>query len=164
MPPRSQTKILDTPWPDPLGPQLTLVDSNGAKDISNDEGVIKIEHPDGSVTIDLDPPEENEDESTEDEFGENLAEGMSDADLADIASTLLDGIDRDEQSRKDWLETRAMGITLLGLKLEKPRADAGTGSAPLEGMSTVRHPLLLEATVAFQATARAELLPAATAP
>lgn len=161
MPPRSQTKILDTPWPDPLGPQLTLVDSNGAKDISNDEGVIKIEHPDGSVTIDLDPPEENEDESTEDEFGENLAEGMSDADLADIASTLLDGIDRDEQSRKDWLETRAMGITLLGLKLEKPRADAGTGSAPLEGMSTVRHPLLLEATVAFQATARAELLPAA---
>jgi hypothetical protein len=95
------------------------------------------------------------------EFDTNLALKLDDMELEEIGSTLLEGIKLDDDSRKEWLETRALGISLLGLKLEKPRSDAGASSAPLEGMSTVRHPLLLEATVRFQATARGELLPAA---
>ncbi len=146
-------------------PALMLVDlkseDKGPKDITYEDGALKVEHPDGSVTIDFDPqPEEEEADSKDDEFSRNLAKSMNDDKLSEIATNLLEGISRDEDSRKDWLETRALGITLLGLKLEKARADAGSSSAPLEGMSTVRHPLLLEATVSFQATARAELLPA----
>jgi hypothetical protein len=80
--------------------------------------------------------------------------------LARISNELLTGIELDIQSRKDWLDTRAAGIRLLGLKLEEPRGDLGTQSSPLEGMSQIRHPLLLEATIRFQATARGELLPA----
>ena len=93
-------------------------------------------------------------------FYANLAKKIDSSELTSIATNLLEGIERDEQSRKEWLDTRAMGISLLGLKLEKPRSDAGSSSGPVEGMSTVRHPLLLGATVSFQATARAELLPA----
>src|SRR5207302_543347 len=41
------------------------------------------------------------------------------------------------------------------------RATTDTSSAPLEGMSTVRHPLLADACLLFNANARGELLPAA---
>ena len=159
MAPRSRAKKLDSPYPDIIPPSLTLINSEDA--VSYEDGAMKIEHPDGSVTIDLSPPKEDEDSVESSDFDRNLAKSMSEEDLTSIATSLIEGIDRDNESRKKWLETRALGIGLLGLELEKPRAGAGTESAPLEGMSTVRHPLLLEATVAFQATARAELLPAA---
>lgn len=157
---RSNSLSLDELSPRIVPPALTLVKADG--DIPRPEmedGALKIEHEDGSVTIDFNPPEE-ESSLEDDEFHKNLAKGMDDTELGQIATDLLDGIQRDEDSRKDWLETRAIGIGLLGLKLERPKASAGDSSAPLEGMSTVRHPLLLEATVSFQATARAELLPA----
>jgi len=137
---------------------LSLVSDTNVK--ITDDDVITVENADGSVTIDLNP--EHEDAGPDDtDFSRNLAADMDASELSSIASDIMEGIDRDEQSRKEWLDTRALGITLLGLRLEKPRTDAGTSSAPLEGMSVVRHPALLEATVRFQATARAELLPAA---
>lgn len=163
MAPRSSSKKLDSPYPDIVPPALTLVKSDSDEmktdSVSYEDGALKVEHPDGSVTINLNPPKENE-SGTTGEFDENLAINMDDDELGTIATTLIEGIDRDNQSRSKWLETRALGIGLLGLELEKPRAGTGSESAPIEGMSTVRHPLLLEATVSFQATARAELLPA----
>jgi hypothetical protein len=125
----------------------------------NGDGIAVTEQVDGSVVIDLNP-DKNTAEPDEANFFRNLANEIGDEELGRIASELLTGIDLDEQSRKDWLQTRATGIRLLGLKLEEPRGDIGTTSAPLEGMSTIRHPLLLEATIRFQATARGELLPA----
>jgi hypothetical protein len=164
MAPRSKAKRLDNPYPEVVPPALTLVKSDsdemGADSVSFEDGTLRVEHPDGSVTIDLSPPGDQDDPPDGDEFDRNLALSMSDDDLGSISTDLIEGIDRDNESRKKWLDTRALGIGLLGLELEKPRAGAGTESAPIEGMSTVRHPLLLEATVSFQATARAELLPA----
>lgn len=161
---RTDSLPLNDPMPMGSRPPLRLI--NGGTNSEphtgvsiNDDGVMKIEHPDGSVTIDFNPQEENEAEETG--FYENLAMKMDDGQLSSIATDLLEGIERDDLSRKEWLDTRALGISLLGIKLEQPRSDAGTTSAPLEGMSTVRHPLLMEATVTFQATSRAELLPAA---
>lgn len=124
----------------------------------NDDGTLQVEMPDGSLFIDTDPG--TDDQSDSPNFDDNLAELLDDMELSHISSEILEGIRADEESRKDWLETRAKGISLLGLRIEEPRGDTGTSSAPLEGMATVRHPLLLEATVAFQAGARAELLPA----
>jgi hypothetical protein len=125
------------------------------------EPTIRIEHEDGSITIDLDAPDDKDDADASGEFYRNLALEMDPTHLMEIASSLLEGIKVDDESRKDWLETRTLGIGLLGLKLEKPKADLGSNnSAPLEGMSNVRHPLLLASTVNFQATARGELLPA----
>lgn len=160
------TLRLDDPYPKPLAPNLSLVpqeEQNKNSNVSIKDGILRIDHADGSTTIDFNPDikDLNPDaKDGEDEFSRNLAMQMDDEELGTIATDLLEGIKRDDESRKDWLETRAMGISLLGLKLEKPRSDISSSSAPLEGMSTVRHPLLLEATVSFQATARAELLPA----
>src|SRR6185312_9633984 len=50
-------------------------------------------------------------------------------------------------------------IQLLGLKIEVPGQQGAADGAPVEGMSKVRHPLLQEAVLRFQATARSELLP-----
>lgn len=162
MAPRS-SKILDDPMPVGLRPNLSLVkppeEQTGNSDthVSFEDGAMKIDHPDGSVTIDFEPQNES---ALDQGFNENLARSMPPADLEAIASELLEGVANDEQSRKEWMDMRALGISLLGLKIEQPRTDAGASSAPLEGMSSIRHPLLMEATISFQATARAELLPA----
>ena len=64
------------------------------------------------------------------------------------------GIEDDITSRKDWIEERAKGIRLLGLSLESPGGSQPADGAPVEGMSKVRHPLLQEAVLRFQANAR----------
>ena len=93
-------------------------------------------------------------------FEDNLADSLSDSKRGRIADELLRGIESDNDSRKEWLENRAEGIKLLGLKIEGMRSQAGDGASPVEGMSQVRHPLLLEALIRFQANAFAEMFPA----
>lgn len=112
---------------------------------------------DNGVDVDFSPF--SMDKPTGDEFDANLAETLDDETLDKIASDLLEGIQTDDDSRQEWLQDRAEGIKLLGLKLESPRSDVSS-SAPLEGMSVVRHPLLLEAVLRGQANAVGELLPA----
>ena len=125
------------------------------------EGRIKIEREDGSVVIDLSGRGEEQPSTRGGTFDRNLAEEMSDMDLSAIAGDILEGIDADELSRKDWMDIRAKGITMLALKLEEPSGDASTAtSGTFEGIAKTRHSLMLEATVAFQAGARGELLPA----
>jgi hypothetical protein len=125
---------------------------------SMEDGARKTELPDGSVVVEL-FPQAKKAKSTK--FSSNLAEDMDEAELNRISSDILEGIARDESSRKDHLDMLAEGIKLLGLVIESNNASTSTASAPLEGMSTVRHPLLLEACQLFQANAAGELLPAA---
>jgi hypothetical protein len=142
-----------------LAPREIDLDGGDTGIVIDENGVAHIENPDGSVTFDENPDRSSVDPD-ESDFSRNLASEIDDADLQLYASELLTGIELDIQSRKEWMTTRATGIKLLGLKIEEPRGDTGISSAPLEGMTTIRHPLLLEATIRFQATARGELLPA----
>lgn len=122
--------------------------------------VIRIEHGDGSVTVSLDgrPIDEAADEGPGGWF-DNLAEKIDNDELNRVSSDLLRGIADDNESRKQWIENRATGIKLLGLTIEIPGMQGASDGAPVEGMSKVRHPLLLEAVLRFQANARSELLP-----
>jgi hypothetical protein len=162
MAPATTLRLVDSdPQIAPLPPKTIELPEGENSNVSYENGALKIEHEDGSATIDFNPDlSDTGDKPDDKEFGRNIASDIDTGVLAKIASDLIAGIEYDEQSRKDWLDTRARGITLLGLKLEEPRGDVGTSGAPLEGMSTIRHPLLLDATVRFQATARGELLPA----
>ena len=129
----------------------------------NDGNILKIEHPDGSITISLDGKSlaDGEDSTVEQtrEWFRNLVDEIDDGELTRIAGDLMRGIEDDIESRRDWVEDRAQGIKLLGLKMEIPGLQGATDGAPVEGMSKVRHPLLLEAVLRFQANARSELLP-----
>lgn len=113
---------------------------------------------DGSVIVTFDLGSKPSEDDTDDNFYANLASKIDEDALAYLADDLLRGIEQDEESRREWLEERAEGIRLLGLKIEKPGVSV-EGSAPVEGQSRIRHPMLLEAVLRFQANARGELLP-----
>jgi hypothetical protein len=90
---------------------------------------------------------------------ENLAVGMDPTALALIADELIREIEADDLTRADYLQGLAKAIEMLGIRLEDPRSADNESSAPLEGMSTFRHPLLLQSVIRFQADFVAELLP-----
>jgi len=136
-------------------------DAEDKPTFDKDGAILEIEHPDGSITISLDgkPINDNRKERDENNWFRNLVDDVAEGNLNDIAQELLRGIRDDISSRNDWIEDRAQGIKLLGLKIEIPGLQGATDGAPVEGMSKVRHPLLLEAVLRFQANARSELLP-----
>lgn len=129
------------------------IDANGS--------IMRIDHGDGSITLSLDgkPIEEAEDANEPAGWFDNLAEKIEDSELSRITEDLLRGVSDDIESRQEWIEDRAQGIKLLGLKIELPGVSGSSDGAPVEGMSRVRHPLLQEAVLRFQANARSELLP-----
>ena len=145
----------------PLAPDVIIeADDGPAPELNDNEPVLRIEHEDGSISISMDG------KSLVDQPGrkkggwfDNLVEDIDQGALGQIADELLRGIEDDIESRRDWIEGRAQGIKLLGLKMEIPGLQGGADGAPVEGMSRVRHPLLLEAVLRFQANARSELLP-----
>jgi hypothetical protein len=153
---------LDQPVEEDLSTDDVIVEvsEDDGEDFSGAGNLLEIEHPDGSITISLDgrPIIEDEERDTSSWF-RNLAEEIDNGQLNLIASDLLEGIRDDIDSRKDWIEDRAQGIKLLGLKIEIPNTQGSPDGAPIEGMSRVRHPLLLEAVLRFQANARSEMLP-----
>ena len=147
-----------TPFDDII---VEMADEGGDSPNIDERGnVIKIEHGDGSVSISLDgrPLEESQRIDNTDWF-RNLVDEIGDGEQSRIAEDLLRGVQDDLDSRKEWIEDRAQGIKLLGLKIEIPGLSGAADGAPVEGMSKVRHPLLLEACLRFQANARSELLP-----
>lgn len=137
-------------------------DFTGDDEVGSDlvDGALKIEiDEDGGVLIDTSPAPKPK-TTNSGAFDDNLALDLNSDELMTIGAQLLNAIEDDDRSRREWLETRARGLDLLGFKLEEPHTDAGSSAAPLEGMSTVRHPLLAEAVIRFQSNASAELLPA----
>ena len=150
------------PMPDPLDVVVEMADESGMDlpEVDEKGNILRIEHGDGSVTVSLDgTPLGETAEKKPGEWFDNLAEDIPAGELGRIAGELLTGIEADIRSRNDWIEDRSNGLKLLGLKIEIPGLQGASDGAPVEGMSRVRHPLLLEAVLRFQANARSELLP-----
>jgi hypothetical protein len=145
----------------PMAPDVIIeADDGPAPELNDNEPILRIEHDDGSISISMDGKSlVDQPGKAKGEWFSNLVEDIDAGALGSIADDLLRGIEDDIESRRDWIEGRAQGIKLLGLKLEIPGIAGGTDGAPVEGMSRVRHPLLLEAVLRFQANARSELLP-----
>jgi hypothetical protein len=91
---------------------------------------------DGSVEITLVPGAENDDT----EFDANLAETLDEDILESTASELLDVIESDMDSRKDWADTYVKGLDVLGFQYEE-RSD------PWEGACGVYSTVLAEAAI-----------------
>lgn len=117
-------------------------------------GHVRRENADGSLSVEpIGQPKKKK--RAKQTFNDNLAEDMDPADLAMIASRLLERIESDIASRRDWEETAQKGAALIGVKLDEASAEIG-----LDGMiSRVKHTGLLGACLASWANSRAELLP-----
>jgi hypothetical protein len=113
---------------------------------------IEIENPEsvtiGGLEISFEPEEEDEDD-----FDANLAEYIDEKELLSICNELIDDVEADIGSRKDWIQTYVDGLELLGMKIEER-------SEPWDGACGVYHPLLSEALVKFQAETVMETVPA----
>ena len=115
---------------------------------------IEIEDPEGvkigidGVEIDLMP-----EAPTAEEFDANLAEYIDGSTLQSIASELIDLVDADINSRKDWTEMFVKGLEVLGMKYEER-------TEPWSGACGVYSPLLTEAAIRFQSEMITETFPA----
>ena len=156
-----QPGLAEAELPDDMDIVVENADEGGDKPVVNGDGtIIQIDHDDGSVTIALDGATlGNVNEPKDTSWFRNLVDEISPDELGRISGDLLRGISDDMDSRKEWVEDRALGVKLLGLKIEIPGLQGASDGAPVEGMSKVRHPLLLEAVLRFQANARSEMLP-----
>jgi hypothetical protein len=113
---------------------------------------IEIEDPE-SVTIKAGGMEIEILPQTEEEFDANLAEDMDDGELQKLASELIDLVDTDIQSRKDWVEMYVKGLDVLGMNYEER-------TEPWLGACGVYSTILTEAAIRFQSETITESFPA----
>jgi len=130
----------------PLGLNALEMDDTPVMEIEivNPEGVkIGID----GMEVDLMP------ETEEENFSDNLAEYMDDSELQKIASDLIEMVDTDVNSRKDWVEMYVKGLDVLGMKYEER-------TEPWLGACGVFSTVLTEAAVRFQSETIIETFPA----
>ncbi len=117
------------------------------------DGADVAELDDGSVVIDLLGGSALDAVMPEIQFDDNLAEHMDDSILGALGADLVNAIEQDVKSYADWTDAYLRGIKYLGFKVEEK-------TYPFKGACGAYDPLLAEAVIRFQATARGEMLPA----
>jgi hypothetical protein len=105
---------------------------------------------DGSVEITMIPGQD----AGMGAFDENIADTMEENDLNLLASDVVEMVDSDVDSRKDWADTFVRGLDVLGFKYEER-------TEPWEGACGVYSNVLAEAAIRFQAETMSETFPAA---
>jgi hypothetical protein len=128
----------------------------GIEALAQDEEPIEIEIIDpeevniraGGLDLSIRPGDEDEDA-----FGSNLAEELSEGELATLAGDLSEDIKNDLGSRSEWEKSYVQGIKLLGLQYEER-------TEPWDGACGVFHPMITEAVVRFQSESITETFPA----
>jgi hypothetical protein len=131
-------------YPAPLGLDAAMEEPMDVEIEIEEPEIISSEGVEITLELERDQPEDHD---------ANLAEYIDDRDLATIASDLLEDFETDKSSRKEWVETYADGLKLLGLKYEER-------TEPWPGACGVFYPLLSEAAVRFQAESIMETFPA----
>lgn len=89
-----------------------------------------------------------------DEFDENLAEVLDEGVLKSLAEEILELVESDINSRKEWADTYVKGLEVLGFKYEDR-------TEPWENACGVFSTVLAEAAIRFQAETMSETFPAA---
>ena len=135
---------------------VTVESADGERGTVDERGRLHVEQPDGSLVIRSAWRKKGADSR---KHAANLAEDLSPLELGALGEDLIRGIEADDLSRQEYLETIGGSIDMLGLRMDEPKAGDDSG-APLEGMATMRHPMLLKACLRFQADFVAEMLPA----
>lgn len=136
--------------PAPLGLDALAPEEDGA------EIEIQIENPEG-VLVGMDGVEIDLNEiiggEKSDDFDANLAEEMDEGELQKLASDLIEMVDSDIGSRKEWVEMYVKGLDVLGMKYEER-------TEPWLGACGVFSTVLTEAAIRFQSETIIETFPA----
>ena len=87
-------------------------------------------------------------------FNANIAEEMDEEELSVLSNDIIELVDADLNSRKDWADTYVKGLDVLGFNYEERKE-------PWEGACGVYSTVLAEAAIRFQAETMSETFPAA---
>jgi hypothetical protein len=126
----------------------------GLSDLLEDIGMdVELDDPlvveEESVEIILEPESEYDSD-----FDDNLAEILDEGVLGKIASELVELVEADISSRKDWAESFVKGLEVLGVNYEER-------TEPWNGACGVYSTVLTEAAIRFQSESIMETFPAA---
>ncbi len=137
--------------PAPLGLDALAPEMDEGPDIE-----VQIENPEGVIVgmdgVEIDLMEIIAGDKSDD-FDANLAEEMDEGELQKLASDLIELVDADIGSRKDWVEMYVKGLDVLGMKYEER-------TEPWLGACGVFSTVLTEAAVRFQSETIIETFPA----
>ncbi len=133
-----------------VGDATLSEEETAATDPDNDGDIDVEELEDGSAVVHDEEVEDDQDAAFYDNIVEKIEAGL----LARTATSLIEAITRDKESRKKRDEQYAEGIRRTGLGDEAP------GGATFDGASKAVHPVLVEACIDFSARAMKELFPA----
>ena len=129
----------------------------GLESLNEGQGIeIEIEDPEAvhigmdGMEIDLEPKKEK---TKGEQFDSNLADYMDEGELESLGSEIVELIDADIASRKDWTEMFVKGLEVLGMKYEER-------TQPWNGACGVYSTILTEAAVRFQSETIIETFPA----
>ena len=147
-------------------PKFTIIDgsktagiADTAPEVVTDEDQAPQTHvsvdEDGTITIKPFGEEKKPKARKQDDFNRNLAEDMDPSALAALAAYLLDGIEADIESRRDWADTANRASDYLGVKLQDPTTSVSADGTVCKVVATC----MIESTMKLWGTARAELLP-----
>jgi hypothetical protein len=156
----------------PIRPRVSIIEPRGffgglglarsaeiEEEPASDESLITSEEtPDGGIVITIGGVvEENNaaEPGSDNRFDRNLAESMDDAELSMLAGYLLESIDADIASRRDWEETANLAPKFLGTTLDKMAEEVSSDGTISKAVATA----MLEAVIKIWSTHRSELLP-----
>ncbi len=123
-------------------------------DDGEDELITKLEDlPNGDTVYQLGDIVEETKEKEEEDFYKNLEAEIAGGIKGSIVTELLENIEDDLRSRKEWEDNFSKGMKLLGFKLEESR------DYPFVHACAAYDSTLATALLRFWATARAELFP-----
>lgn len=131
------------------GAELAASDMASELDIQLMENEMDMLDADGGATVTLGPQPQAGPQG----FYANLVDSLLLEEVDEAVNYVLDSVETDRASRKDWEDAYTKGLDLLGLRREKR-------NQPFEGATGVYHPMLAEAIGQFQAGAYKELIPA----
>lgn len=106
---------------------------------------------DGSSVYEIGTPEPEE--TTSDSFYQNLTEDFSEEGLKKLSVFLLDSIEKDNLSRKEWMESVEKAKQYLGFSIEDLE------NVPFKQATRTFDTTLANSLIRFYSTVRAELLP-----
>ena len=111
---------------------MAIIEKNN-EDITEEE--IRVEQEPEGIPENVEVVEEGMEEAPKEvsNFAANLADEISEDVLNDLGNDLVDEYKKDRESRKDWEDTYAKSLELLGVKYN-------IRNRPFKGASGVTHP------------------------
>lgn len=131
-------------------PEMPALDDQG---FSGDVGGAQVTRRGNSATVDFNPGATRMSRDDSDEHSANIMHDLTQQELADLANTIIEWVDVDLDSRKDWEQRMEQAMELMGLN------NIPMEELPFDGASAVTYPLIGEAVVQFQSRAIEEVFP-----